>query len=55
MCDKVAIVENRTVAAFGTHMEVLKNNAYYKEAWKNYNAARAVTYSLRGAEGNENK
>lgn len=55
MCDKVAVVENRTVAAFGTHTEVLKNNAYYKEAWKNYNAAREVTYSLKGAEGNENK
>ena len=55
MCDKVAVVENHTITAFGTHAEVLKNNAYYKEAWGNYNAAREVTYSVKGAEDNAGK
>lgn len=55
MCDKVAVVENHTITAFGTHAEVLNSNTYYKEAWDNYNAAREVTYSLKGAEDNESK
>ena len=50
MCDKVAVVENHTVTAFGTHAEVLATNAYYQAAWQNYNAARKVTYSLEGGE-----
>lgn len=48
MCDKVAVVENHTVTAFGTHADVLATNAYYQTAWQNYNAARKVTYSLEG-------
>lgn len=55
MCDKVAVVENHTITAFGTHAEVLKSNAYYKEAWENYNAAREVAYSMKGAEDNASK
>lgn len=55
MCDKVAVVENHTITAFGTHAEVLKSNTYYKEAWNNYNAAREVTYSLKGVEENASK
>lgn len=53
MCDKVAIVENHTVSALGTHEELLNSNAYYKNAWRNYNHAREVAYSLKGAENNE--
>ena len=50
MCDKVAVVENHTVTAFGTHAEVLATKAYYQAAGQNYNAARKVTYSLEGGE-----
>lgn len=50
MCNKVAVVENHTVTAFGTHIELLTSNKYYKSAWKNYNAAREVTYSMEGAD-----
>lgn len=53
MCDKVAVVENHTVSALGTHEKLLSSNAYYKSAWKNYNRAREVAYSLKGAENNE--
>lgn len=55
MCDKVAVVENHTVTAFGTPSEVLKSNAYYKSAWLKFNEAREVTYSLKGADNHENK
>lgn len=53
MCDKVAVVENHTVSAWGTHEELLNSNNYYKNAWRNYNRAREVAYSLKGAENNE--
>lgn len=53
MCDKVAVVENHTVSAWGTHEEMLNSNAYYKNAWENYNRARKVEYSLKGVENNE--
>lgn len=55
MCDKVAVVENHTVTAFGTPSEVLESNAYYKSAWLKFNEAREVTYSLKGADNHENK
>lgn len=53
MCDKVAVIENHTVSAFGTHEELLNSNTYYKNAWRNYNRAREVVYSLRGDDNNE--
>ena len=53
MCDKVVVVENHTVSAWGTHEEMLNSNAYYKNAWENYNRARKVEYSLKGVENNE--
>lgn len=53
MCDKVAVVENHTVSALKTHEELLSSNTYYKNAWRNYNRAREVAYSLKGAENNE--
>ncbi len=46
-CDKVAVVENNTVSIFDTHEEVLKNNKYYKKAWKDYEEARGISYNLR--------
>lgn len=48
MCDKVAVVENNTITSCGKHEEVLKNNNYYKKAWKDYQTARDITYSLKG-------
>lgn len=50
MCDKVAVVENRTVTGFGTHEELLVSNSYYKQAWDKFNAARAMVYSQKGEE-----
>lgn len=44
MCDKVAVLEHGTVSSFGTHEEVLRENAYYQAAWRDYNAARSISY-----------
>lgn len=53
MCDKVAVVENHTVTSCGSHAEVRENNAYYRKAWADYEAAREITYSLQGGDSHE--
>lgn len=50
LCDKVAVVENQTVAACGSHMEMRRSNAYYRKVWADYEAAREIAYSLKGGE-----
>ena len=49
MCNRVAVVENHTITSVGTHEEVRKNNAYYRNAWKDYETARNITYQWREA------
>ena len=46
MCDKVAVVEDKTIRAFGTHEEVLATNEYYKNAWNTYKEARKARYEI---------
>lgn len=53
MCDKVAVVERHTVTCLGTHEQVLASNAYYRNAWRDYNEARNLTYSMKGADHSE--
>ena len=50
MCDKIAVVENQMVTACGTHTEVRLKNAYYRKVWEDYEAAREITYSLKGGD-----
>ena len=50
MCERVAVVEKRTITCVGTHEEVRKNNAYYRKAWEDYETARNITYQLEGGE-----
>lgn len=50
MCDKVAVVENHTITACGTHEEILQTNKYYQDAWRSYHASRKVTYSMKGVD-----
>lgn len=47
-CDRVAVVENNTVTCVGSHAQVLKENAYYKKAWHDYEQARSMSYELEG-------
>ena len=44
MCDKVAVVENKTITSFGTHDVVRKENLYYRKAWEDYEKVRNVSY-----------
>ena len=44
MCNKVAVVENRTISDFGTHNELLLRNKYYKKIWDDYELTRNITY-----------
>lgn len=53
MCDRVAVVENHTITAFGTHAEVRRENAYYRDAWADYERARSITYQLEGGADND--
>lgn len=46
MCDGVAVVEDHTITAVGTHEEVRRENAYYNQAWTDYETARNMTYTL---------
>ncbi|CVI64932.1 Putative multidrug export ATP-binding/permease protein [Clostridiales bacterium CHKCI001] len=54
MCDKVAVVENKTVTSFGTHEEVRRENAYYQKAWNDYEKVRNVSYQIGKEEEYEN-
>ena len=42
------MVENNTITCCGTHEEVLEKNEYYRRAWADYRAARAIAYSVEG-------
>ena len=46
ICDKVAVVEEKSIRAFGTHDEVLATNEYYKNAWNTDKEARKVRYEI---------
>ncbi len=54
-CDRVAVVENRTITSVGAHDEVLKNNLYYRHAWQDYEEARGITYKIEGGVLYESK
>lgn len=48
MCDRIAVVENHTITSVGTHEQVFKENQYYRQAWTDYEAARSVSYQVKG-------
>ncbi|MEB2278916.1 ABC transporter ATP-binding protein/permease [Lysinibacillus xylanilyticus] len=45
-CDRVAIVENQTLQACGTHQEMLEESPSYKKTWQDYSKAREITYEF---------
>lgn len=47
-CDRVAVVENNTVSCIGTHDGVKQSNEYYRQAWRDYEQARGISYSMEG-------
>ena len=48
MCDKVAVIENKTISSVGTHEEVLAQNKYYQNAWRMYQSSRKINYTSGG-------
>lgn len=52
-CDRIAVVEKGTISEAQDWEKMLKNNKYFANAWKSYNSAREMTYSLKGDMVNE--
>jgi len=48
ICNRVAVVEKHSITSVGTHDEVRQDNAYYNQAWTDYETARNITYQLEG-------
>lgn len=45
-CDRIAVVEENTVTAIGTHEELLKINQYYQRVWEDYEKSQNISYGL---------
>ncbi len=50
-CDRIAVVENNTVTAIGTHEELLAVNGYYRQIWEDYTKSRSIAYDLGEYKG----
>lgn len=50
LCDRIAVVEQKTITHVGTHNEVLEKSDYYRRAWQNYQAARSMVYGCKEVE-----
>ena len=48
-CDRVAVVEDGSVTAFGTHEQVLASCPYYAQVWRDYDEARSVSFGWADA------
>lgn len=49
-CDRIAVVEGKGISRAGSFSDMKENSPYFARAWKDYNAARNVRYSLKGGE-----
>ncbi len=52
-CDRIAVVEKRGVSRIGSFDDMRENNPYFERAWRDYNTARSMSYSLKGAKKRE--
>lgn len=50
-CDQIAVVEKNGISRVGNFADMQKNSPYFARAWKDYNTARNIRYSLKGGEG----
>lgn len=48
-CDRVAVVEDGSVTAVGTHERVLASCLYYAQVWRDYDEARSVSFGWADA------
>ncbi|WP_444643118.1 ABC transporter ATP-binding protein [Caproiciproducens sp. R1] len=49
-CDRIAVVEKRGISRIGSFDDMRENNPYFAGAWRDYNAARSIRYSLKGGK-----
>ena len=52
-CGRIAVVEKGTISEAQEWEKMLQNNEYFANAWKSYNTAREMTYSVKGEIVNE--
>lgn len=52
-CDRIAVVEDNTVTAIGTHEELLQTNRYYWSIWEDYQKSYSISYGLKGGQACE--
>ncbi|MCR5233778.1 MAG: ABC transporter ATP-binding protein/permease [Lachnospiraceae bacterium] len=50
LCDRIAVVEKKTVTDVMPHKELGETNEYFRKSWECYIAARNIRYSARGGE-----
>ncbi|MCD8356949.1 MAG: ABC transporter ATP-binding protein/permease [Clostridia bacterium] len=49
-CDRIAVVEGNGISRVGSFADMKENSPYFAKAWRDYNAARNICYSLKGGE-----
>lgn len=47
MCSRIAVMENHTITAVGTHDQLMAQNTYYRQTWQDYQKARNMVYSMK--------
>lgn len=47
-CERIAVVENKGISRIGTWEDMVEHSPYFQKAWKDYNAARNMEYTLQG-------
>lgn len=49
-CDRIAVVEKNGISRVGSFADMQENSPYFARAWRDYNTARNIRYSLKGGE-----
>lgn len=52
-CDRIAVVENKSIYHVAPHKELLDISKYFRKSWLDYTAARSIKYSIEGDKINE--
>lgn len=49
-CHRIAVVEEKGISRAGSFADMQENSPYFAGAWRDYNTARNIRYSLKGGE-----